>query len=793
MTALVDKEFIKNLPCDDDTKAFLTLTKPYVFSKEFEGEKKLIIFDPVSIGASALNHKYSLSGAVSVLSINQKGQVCFFNNIAQHSRFEVSTDASDIEQAILDRLANYQWLDKKDVHSTLNVSFLGKTDVHSSSFNVSYLARESIEETLKSAFGRRSGWVSFHPTLNRVSVSDPLKQLLNALIKLERTGEKEFVKGLSLVASSEVQDYASKDVFESAKVIGEQLIEELRDTGPVNGLSFGERNWLLCADGELRENRLAFIDAVKEDFMIAKEVANTSYQPLVYNQIQSYSDHAYVEQLFLLYTGCTNLINMDKDASEIVAEIESGDLLRRKARINLLNEMYSAPINKTVFNNLHNYLRMNAIKDSREALGFALLNIDPTLSADVGFFNQYADQYASLSLFRTDVCTLLKYVNRCGLAVLESYENGGTKQDAKEITSQYDFLKDKTKTLPERIDGWALRDDFKTFDDYTSIIDQLIVNVHIALIDMSGIDKEISRYAVECHGSHIHVGYESIADYFEQKCGKKYDHYEVDRFCVDRIVEANKVSAKKVAELSQLAHNVVQPELNVLKRQYIAENRLKDDLWQPLISSPIKLDCEYSLVPVHSLMQLNHESSTLNHCVDTYYSQARSGECFILSVRDQKGDSVATIELNVYSQGGEGYCVELVQMQGRKNKKTYPAHLDDLVEKVIDDMRSGKYMLNLDTQSEGRGFYLEPIENRNVIGLMPIENLTDLDKAINYIDKLLPSEKSYLEFIEEMPLLKGMYDLAIASQTTSNRLEKTINQPNDTSRFEVVNNAQTAY
>lgn len=192
------------------------------------------------------------------------------------------------------------------------------------------------------------------------------------------------------------------------------------------------------------------------------------------------------------------------------------------------------------------------------------------------------------------------------------------------------------------------------------------------------------------------------------KQGRAKERLEVIRLA--RITELlNGVTLSAIYEFSKYWHEPGRAaELSKAKT-------FSDQQWEPLFSSPVVYASDsISVVPLTTSAELQKEGQDLRHCVGGYTSKCLQERSHIVSLREETGKSLSTLELQVYLgegsendpkviniQGESEYHLKLEQHHGEQNST--PSSLCIAVEdKFLDDMRSGRVKVNLSALEKKR-------------------------------------------------------------------------------------------
>ncbi|WP_318493381.1 PcfJ domain-containing protein [Photobacterium leiognathi] len=532
---------------------------------------------------------------------------------------------------------------------------------------------------------------------------------------------------------------------------------------PYVDLTVGEHNWVLSASSSFQENRRHFIRSLREDAVESIKQCLKHFPDKKFASLDGCIDGRLLEMLIEVYDD-KFFSQINTAGNPLLALIDAGCLGRKRERLNYLSNVYNTNIALDIYQKIIFYLHTNRGKSRRNSVGRALLkldfsNINDRVLIDEGYRERHKSE---LSIGGAKYIHVVSNIN-CFLSsfaekLAQAYVDGKGKREIKKMVSTFDFvLKEKSLTVCQRLDKWKYLTSFNGFDDYANIVDQLILSINMALISFSGISG-CSKLLTWTYGGLV-IDYSILAQLVERELGVKGDALSfgfIKGYCPRSVLKSYHLTPRQAAVLSAKCHNQVLPRLSEKKRKFISTQSFDDDVWEP-VSKPIEFS-KYVLYPLHSHMQLIHESQAMDHCVESYYHSARHGLCFIFSVRDKFGKSLATIELSI-DVAGDGYTVDLIQLQGVHNQKTYPDDLEECLSSCLSDMRSGKYKLTLETEaSDLIADDMYTLESRNKFGIVPITSISDLEQTIDILSSIMPEGYSYKNVIENSPILKVLYD-----------------------------------
>lgn len=147
--------------------------------------------------------------------------------------------------------------------------------------------------------------------------------------------------------------------------------------------------------------------------------------------------------------------------------------------------------------------------------------------------------------------------------------------------------------------------------------------------------------------------------------------------------------------------------------------------WPGLLPGPLEVD-HGVLIPLTSSQQLAVEGSLLEHCVSGYSDSCLLGDSHILSIRNDDGQCLSTVEINL-KKGPDGRLTPvLIQHRGRKNgtpsrkcrqalaqalqrlqEPVFQTHLQEIAEfhanrrsRVLEYLNFGNARLSIESMSE---------------------------------------------------------------------------------------------
>ena len=113
--------------------------------------------------------------------------------------------------------------------------------------------------------------------------------------------------------------------------------------------------------------------------------------------------------------------------------------------------------------------------------------------------------------------------------------------------------------------------------------------------------------------------------------------------------------------------------------------------WPALCSPWTAEDGIHRIVPLMSAADLVEEGNALRHCVGGYYSQCRSGDTQILSIRDGQ-QHAATLELLLLGEPGSPLSLRVGQFRTFGNRPA-PDHLHEVVRAFLEDVKTGRHAI----------------------------------------------------------------------------------------------------
>jgi hypothetical protein len=135
-------------------------------------------------------------------------------------------------------------------------------------------------------------------------------------------------------------------------------------------------------------------------------------------------------------------------------------------------------------------------------------------------------------------------------------------------------------------------------------------------------------------------------------------HQELTQIHWKRAPEA--MGIQRIVEASLIWHNQMHGFANLL-------DPLSSIRWEPLFKDPVQLSDNVQAVVLANSLELSKEGRALHHCVATYENGCFSGRRHIVSMRNNDGESLSTLE--IIQNGSNDWFI--VQHRARNN--SYPA------------------------------------------------------------------------------------------------------------------------
>jgi PcfJ-like protein len=95
-----------------------------------------------------------------------------------------------------------------------------------------------------------------------------------------------------------------------------------------------------------------------------------------------------------------------------------------------------------------------------------------------------------------------------------------------------------------------------------------------------------------------------------------------------------------------------------------------NNVWEPLFTSPISYECEegtITLVPLCNPQELKKEGRDLDHCVGGYTNKCLQENSHIVSLRDETGKSLSTLEFTLDSGRGRDDDPKIINIDGENH------------------------------------------------------------------------------------------------------------------------------
>jgi PcfJ-like protein len=164
------------------------------------------------------------------------------------------------------------------------------------------------------------------------------------------------------------------------------------------------------------------------------------------------------------------------------------------------------------------------------------------------------------------------------------------------------------------------------------------------------------------------------------------------------------------------------------------------EAWEPLFTSPISYECEggtITLVPLCNSQELQKEGKDLDHCVGGYVNKCLQENSHIVSLRDETGKSLSTLEFTLNSgrgrdhkpeiiniDGEDRYHLTRVQHHGLGNSSPSPV-CEDVERRFFNDLQKNQVKVNLpglESKREERVRILKEKVDVSLIGYDPRES-----------------------------------------------------------------------
>jgi hypothetical protein len=116
------------------------------------------------------------------------------------------------------------------------------------------------------------------------------------------------------------------------------------------------------------------------------------------------------------------------------------------------------------------------------------------------------------------------------------------------------------------------------------------------------------------------------------------------------------MGVQRIVEASLLWHNQMHEFANMVDPLFSMR-------WEPLFKIPAQLTEKVQAVVLSNSLELNREGRALHHCVTTYESGCFEGRRHIVSLRDNQGKSLSTLE--IIKKGADDW--QIVQHRAKHN------------------------------------------------------------------------------------------------------------------------------
>lgn len=202
------------------------------------------------------------------------------------------------------------------------------------------------------------------------------------------------------------------------------------------------------------------------------------------------------------------------------------------------------------------------------------------------------------------------------------------------------------------------------------------------------------------------------------------------------------VSLQAICELSSHWHELGRAaQLNKAKT---FSGNAQENSWEPLFSPSVQIGA-VTAVPLTTSEELKKEGEALSHCIGGYTHRSLQLHSHIVSLRDENGTPLSTLELELCSgqgrerdpriiniKGNSEYYLQLKQHYGKKNQPP-PPQCKAIEAELLDAMRKGKITVDLSELEIKRNERLLQLKAKTDIILIGYDP-TKKENCLNAID-----------------------------------------------------------
>lgn len=215
--------------------------------------------------------------------------------------------------------------------------------------------------------------------------------------------------------------------------------------------------------------------------------------------------------------------------------------------------------------------------------------------------------------------------------------------------------------------------------------------------------------------------------------------YYMQNHIADDLTAESLYQQKRLQMIEEFLRGVSVHQIAMLSKRWHEPGRLAqlnkaksllEDRWEPLFSTPLdyraKIGQVIQVVPLTSSEELKEEGKRLEHCLGGYANDCIRNNTHILSLRDEEGNSLSTIELNLlHGKGKESERIINIQdkddhhlrmRQHRGKRNADPSQKCQEVEKLFfNALRNGEVEVNLSELEKKRSKRVVLLERKKDI------------------------------------------------------------------------------
>lgn len=216
--------------------------------------------------------------------------------------------------------------------------------------------------------------------------------------------------------------------------------------------------------------------------------------------------------------------------------------------------------------------------------------------------------------------------------------------------------------------------------DSLSIVRDLVQGVVLrAMMELPNVDNDCVR-ADFIDGLFVEVQPDAVFDQFEAFASGDLKKDYLSMSVTEDVSDALLKTAPTIPSLGRMSRRL---HTNISKiTQTLGGYEKNETKFESVTEKTVEFK-DFDFVPLDTSRKLLNEGENQAHCVYTYLGQCLSGECAIVSMRDKRGETIATIDLR--HDGGEG--VELESALGYDNATISDEHCG-IIEQYIDKINA---------------------------------------------------------------------------------------------------------